>query len=254
MRITYAITVCNEWWQLKRLLETLQPFLLKGDQVLIQSDSSSVTDSVVEVINNFTKQYSGSGYGIKHNSVALNNDFSSFKNKIFDQATGDYIFQIDADEYPTESLLSTLRFLIENNEDTELVLVPRINTVDGITEDHLNKWRWKISKMEHPTLLVTASREKLSDGNYQLLNKYDFIKNDDGSGELSYYQPVINFPDYQFRLYRNVDHIRWENRVHERLVGFGSYSELPAHISYSLIHDKDIVRQEKQNKFYDKLI
>ena len=38
----------------------------------------------------------------------LNKDFASFKNNLKDHCSGDYIFQIDADEYPDEYLMDTI--------------------------------------------------------------------------------------------------------------------------------------------------
>ena len=39
---------------------------------------------------------------IKVIEFALNKDFASFKNNLKDNCSGDYIFQIDSDEYPEE--------------------------------------------------------------------------------------------------------------------------------------------------------
>jgi hypothetical protein len=61
----------------------------------------------------------------------------------------------------------------------------------------------------------------------------------------------VNWPDYQWRIYKNTKHIKWENRVHERLVGFNSLTNLPAKPEYALNHIKSIERQEKQNALYD---
>ena len=68
----------------------------------------------------------------------------------------------------------------------------------------------------------------------------------DGSG-------YVNFPDYQWRIYRNNSKIKWINKVHERLDGFKTYAPLPPDINYALMHIKDIKRQEKQNEFYENL-
>lgn len=64
---------------------------------------------------------------------------------------------------------------------------------------------------------------------------------------------LVNWPDYQWRIFRNHKGIRYANRVHERLVGFDKYSLLPKSEEWALIHDKEIGRQEAQNAFYDTL-
>jgi hypothetical protein len=43
------------------------------------------------------------------------------------------------------------------------------------------------------------------------------------------------------------------NKVHERIVGFESYTSLPAEEIYCIKHLKTIERQERQNSYYDTL-
>ena len=59
--------------------------------------------------------------------------------------------------------------------------------------------------------------------------------------------------DYQWRIYKNLDKIKWINKVHERLDGFDQYATLPMEEGFALYHHKGIERQEKQNNFYDTL-
>ncbi len=148
--ITYAITVCDEYLELEHLLEVIFPFLQKNDQVLIQTDKSSVTNEVNQVIDDFSHQYIGSNFRITHESVKLEKNFGAFKNHLKKKSECDWIFQIDADEYPTESLLTSMLYLIKENKDAEVILIPRINTVEGITQDHIDKWNWNVSIIEHP--------------------------------------------------------------------------------------------------------
>ena len=244
--ITYAITVCNEHRELGILLSKLRVHLRANDQVLIQSDSDNVTPDVLGVIMRFIMASDSKNYVATHISTPLNGDFGAFKNNLKLNASGDWIFQIDADEYPTESLLMTLHDLILENIDIDVIHIPRINTVRGITREHVNRWGWKVDVYKHP-LLVTTIEVGGEDMNY--LRELGAIV--DGIG---YYKPIINFPDYQTRLYQNKPNIHWVNTVHERLVGFDSYAQLPLDIVWCLMHHKDIGRQEKQNSFYNTII
>ena len=61
----------------------------------------------------------------------------------------------------------------------------------------------------------------------------------------------INWPDWQTRIYKNKPSIRWENKVHERLVGYETYSFLPEEKEWCLFHNKTIQRQEIQNNYYN---
>ena len=66
-------------------------------------------------------------------------------------------------------------------------------------------------------------------------------------------QSRINFPDLQWRIYRNSYSIKWVNKVHEKLEGFDVYTNLPLEPEFSLLHLKTIEKQEKQNNYYNTL-
>ena len=70
--------------------------------------------------------------------------FANWKNKLTSYCKGDYIFQIDADEYPHPYFIVDLPTILENNPDVDLYLVPRVNTVDGLTQDHIQQWGWRV--------------------------------------------------------------------------------------------------------------
>ena len=252
-KITYAITVCNEAWELDNLLQKVIKFAQPTDQILIQSDSDNVTEDVGAVIDKFIQHYRSSPVEIQYISTSLDGDFSKFKNNLKLNATGDWIFQLDADEYPTDSLFTSLLYVLKNNEHVDAILVPRINTVNGITQAHITEWGWKYSFVYHPLLQTTANVSGMDNDALQFLRESGAVYEDDGA-TIYYNQPVINFPDYQWRLYKNKPNIQWINKVHERLIGFDSYATLPADISWCIMHEKEIQRQEYQNKFYDEII
>ena len=203
MKLSYAILACTEARELTELLEALVHSKREQDEIVVQCDQGNTTQEVYDVL----KQHSN----IKVIEFALNKDFASFKNNLKNHCTGDYIFQIDADECPTVELLQILPKLLLTNE-VEVIRVPRINTVKGLTQEHIQKWGWRV----------------------------------DGNG-------WVNFPDYQWRIYKNDPKINWINKVHEILEGYETHAELPPAKEYCLIHPKEIKRQEKQNQFYNTL-
>jgi glycosyltransferase involved in cell wall biosynthesis len=137
MKISYAIPVCNEWMQLEYLLNYLFKHKREQDEIVIQCDKGNTTPSVYQVLEEYKDK-------IKVIEFSLDGDFASFKNNLKDNCSGDYIFQIDADEYPEEYLMSTIEWLIKNNPGTDIFWVPRINTVKGLTQEHIDKWRWNV--------------------------------------------------------------------------------------------------------------
>lgn len=137
MKISYAIPVCNEWVQLEYLLNYLLKHKREQDDIVVQCDKGNTTPSVYQVLEEYKDK-------IKIIEFALNGDFASFKNNLKDNCAGDYIFQIDADEYPEEYLMNTIEWLITNNPGTDIFWVPRINTVKGLTQEHIDKWGWRV--------------------------------------------------------------------------------------------------------------
>jgi len=202
LRISYAITVCNEHIELDRLLDLLTNNIRPEDEIVVQMDITA-TEEVKAVVNK---------YKLMNYFHPLNNDFATFKNNLSSLCTKEFIFQIDADEYPHPFLLESLPEILEYNYSVDVFLTPRINTVEGLTEQHIQQWGWNV--------------------------------NDKG---------WVNFPDYQWRVWKNSSKIKWINKVHERLDGFNEYSMFPQSEEYCLFHPKDIKRQEKQNAFYDQI-
>ena len=143
INITYAITVCNELVELTNLLNFLQPRIQKDDEILIQYDTDSVTKEVKDYVTILSQLHQSQ---IRVISFPLNGDFASFKNNLKDNANGIFIFQIDADEIPSEYLVANLRDFLEYNKDVDLFFVPRVNTVEGLTQEHIQKWRWNVNE------------------------------------------------------------------------------------------------------------
>lgn len=207
--ISYATLVHNEREEIERLLNQLLQNKFTEDEIVIMLDSQNVTKQVKEYIEEFVSNHEDDHH-IVLCSHPLNKDFAKHKNYLSSKCSGDWIFLIDADEYPDEYLMSSIPWIIKNNTEVEAFFVPRINQVDGITGQHMTMWGWNA--------------------------------NDKG---------WINYPDYQMRLYKNIENIKWTRPVHEQLVGYKQYGKLPANKEYSLWHPKDIKRQEIQNSLYD---
>ena len=140
MKISYAIPVCNEWKEIKYLMDYLFKHKREQDEIVVQCDKGNTTQEVYQVL----QEYSEFNMPYKLIEFPLNGDFATFKNNLKDNCSGDYIFQIDADEYPEEYLMQTLEWLITNNPRVDIFWVPRINTVKGLTPEHIQKWRWNV--------------------------------------------------------------------------------------------------------------
>tara|TARA_B100000902_G_scaffold396418_1_gene457349 strand:- start:718 stop:1344 length:627 start_codon:yes stop_codon:yes gene_type:complete len=142
MKISYAVTVCNEHKEVEKLLNFLFEHKRKKDQVVVQMDMNA-TKEVVNVCERFESKQA-SEYSLLQ--FELNKNFAAYKNNLNKQCAGDWIFQIDADEIPNEYLIEALPFVLESNPDVEAYWVPRVNTVLGITEGHIQKWGWRVDE------------------------------------------------------------------------------------------------------------
>jgi len=139
--ISYAITVHNEIDELTTLLNFLQLHIRKEDEIVIQYDETSVTDEVKEYVTLMDSMHEN------HIVVGfpLNKDFASFKNNLKSHCTKDFIFQVDADEIPHEFLIEYIGQVLDENP-VDIVFVPRVNTVEGLTDEHIKKWGWKVDE------------------------------------------------------------------------------------------------------------
>lgn len=142
INVTYAITVVNELEEITRLVDFLLPRIGQEDDILIQYDEGGVTKEVksyLDIISQLNKKVTVIGF-------PLNNDFAAFKNNLKNYAQGIFIFQIDADEIPHEYLVTNMGKLLDSNKEVDLFFVPRVNTVTGLTSEHVQKWGWKLNE------------------------------------------------------------------------------------------------------------
>jgi hypothetical protein len=140
MKLIYAITVSTEEVEVLNLIQFIKSNC--DDQIVVQIDSTKSNDLLFNKIAKLTS------------SVYLcpfNNNFSEFKNNLNETClnyNADFVFQLDADEMITNKLIENIKqILINDANDIDLIYLPRINTVSGITQEHLIKWKWSMDIM-----------------------------------------------------------------------------------------------------------
>jgi glycosyltransferase involved in cell wall biosynthesis len=138
-KISYAITVCDELFELQRLLSVLRTGARSEDEIVIQYDTPRTPPRV--------KAYLQTLDNVRLASFDLNDDFAAFKNHLKQACRGDYIFQIDADEYPAPHLLKSLPKILQDNPASDVIALPRINTVEGLTPQHVQRWGWSVDEL-----------------------------------------------------------------------------------------------------------
>ena len=204
MKISYSILTHNETDSLSELIQFLVKHKDEEDEIVILDDFSD-NEKTKEILDTMC-----SIYDITFEQRSLHKDYAGQKNHLTRMCKGSYIINIDADELPNKWLMKNIKSILEANPTIDLYWIPRVNTVDGITQDHINKWGWNVNE-----------------------------------------KGWVNFPDYQGRIWRNRQNIRWKNPVHEVLEGYTEHTFLPAEEDFCFYHHKEIERQEKQNEFYE---
>ena len=211
MKISFAILCYDEAQSLHEILSLLlveRPY--EYEIIIVQDGNHQPT---TEMLKGYYEQCNlVNGY-----RRDLNNDFSAQKNYMTEKCSGDWVFNLDSDELPPEYLLENIHLIIEQN-DAEVLWLPRINIINGLTQE------W-------------AKRLQINVNELGWVNYPDF-------------QQRIYKNDYP--------RIHWERPVHERIVGFKTHAFLPTDIDkaehLAMKHVKTIQNQVEQNQKYAKIM
>lgn len=204
--ISYCITVHNEGSvYLEPLFQKLIKHTKPEDEIVVVDDMSD-EESTIKTISKYEDR-------INYYKHKFEGNFADHKNFAKSKCSKEFIFFIDADENLHDNLLFTLKEILYNNPTTEMYLVPRINVVAGLTEEHKKKWGW-----------VTNEKGWVMFPDYQTR----IIKN------LS----TINWEGkVHERLSGHTTHATLPCETED----------------YCLLHIKDVTRQEQQNALYNRL-
>ena len=138
MKISYGLTVCNEHEELQNLISFLRERIAPNDEIVVVYDQNRVTEQVLAVLDQNKSLVKSYPFDFQQN-------FLENKNFMNSKCSGDYIFQIDADEIPSEVLVEQLPSILESNP-VELIITPRKNLVKGLTQEHVNAWGWVVGE------------------------------------------------------------------------------------------------------------
>jgi glycosyltransferase involved in cell wall biosynthesis len=141
MKLSYAITACNEYEEIIRLVTQLLNYKGENSEIVVLLDTPKSPTEMVE----YLELQANADY-ITLIESEFDNDFAHWKNFLNSNCKGEWIFQLDADEYLDPNLIVNLEDILDNNTDKDLIVVPRINTVEGLTEEHIQKWGWRVDE------------------------------------------------------------------------------------------------------------
>jgi glycosyltransferase involved in cell wall biosynthesis len=137
MKISYAILTHNEGQYIETLLSFLTTNKRPEDEIVIVDDFSTDLETI-EILKKYNHQ-------IKLDYRTFDGDHTQ-KNYLNSICTGDYILQLDADELVKPEFIEMLPQMLEDNNEIDLFIMPRINTVEGLTPEYIAKWRWNVNE------------------------------------------------------------------------------------------------------------
>jgi hypothetical protein len=211
MKISYGITAWIEHNELNRLLTFLNPRIDNEDEIIIVYDQNRVTPEVMDIMENFKRD------NYAYYPFDFQQDWLANKNYLGTKCTGEYIFQIDADELPNEILIQNIKILIESNQ-SDVFIVPRINIVEELTKEHIEQWGWRV-------------------------NEKGWVNYPDPQKRIYKNSPSIQWKDPE-----------GQPQIHGMVTGYKTYVNLPYEEEWSLYHMKDVKKQEYQNNLYDNIL
>ena len=211
MKISYALTTWIEDKELNQLLLFLKNHIDDEDEIIIVYDQNRATPEVLNVMKSFDR------HNYNYYPFNFQDNWLENKNYLGSKCTGEYIFQIDADELPSEFLIQNVKLILEANP-IDVFLVPRINLVDGLTQEHVQQWGWNV-------------------------NEKGWVNFPDPQKRIYRNSPEIQWRDPE-----------GQPQIHGMVTGYKTIASLPFEEDFSLYHFKTIQKQEYQNKTYNDVL
>lgn len=136
MKLSYLITTHNEDVTLEKLLSKVTSNMNDKKEIIVLDDYST-NKKTLDILEKYKQEIC-----VKKNK--LDGDYGKHKNVGIELCSGEYIFQLDGDEYPTDLLYEHIELIIEQNNQNDVIWLPRINKFKGVTEKHARTWGWNL--------------------------------------------------------------------------------------------------------------
>ena len=137
--ISYLVTTHNEGpIYLTPLINKLLTLKEEDDEIVILDDYSDDQKTI-----DFLASLGNKVKIVQHH---LDKDFASHKNYGKSNCFKEIVMQIDGDELPHDNLVRCIKEIMLMNPGVEMLRVPRINLVQGLTEEDKNRWGWQVNE------------------------------------------------------------------------------------------------------------
>ena len=206
MKISYGITVCNELEEIKKLVEFLHEHKQKEDEICVLLDRPKASQALLDQLHRWS-----SANWILLKESTFRGHFADWKNELTKMCSGDYIVNIDADELPTQIFVENIAAVLEGN-DIDMIMVPRVNTVEGLTDQHVQKWGWRVNDQGWINWPDPQMRIYKNTDSIKWVNKVHEV--------LQGYKTVTNLPineEWAFHHPKTIDRQERQNSYYETL-------------------------------------
>lgn len=206
MKICYKILTHNETDSLEKLLEFLFENIRKEDHIIVVDDFSEAPTRKILAKYAESRQYDYYQNKLEGDFSQQHNHANSLVRKEFD-----YIFSIDADEIPNKWLIENIHEILESN-DVDLIWVPRVNTVKGITQEHIQKWGWRTTEQGWINFPDYQGRIYRNDKSIYWVNPVHEVI--EGAKKVSHFPPQEEFCLYHPK---DIERQEKQNRLYENI-------------------------------------
>ncbi len=138
MKVSYQILCKNEEESLKELLDLLLEHKEEQDEINVCRDITGENEGTLRVIEEYKSSINYYEREVKHT-------IHEQKNWLAGKATGDFLFYLDADELLVPLLVKNIHSMLNHNEEVDIYFFPRINIIEGLTEEYRKSRNWRIN-------------------------------------------------------------------------------------------------------------
>lgn len=145
--ISYCTTVYNEKEYIKTLLSKLTKVVTTDEEIIVVQtyrEEIETRENFFTEIQKIITDNPNIIYKTFHFEVS-SVGWNSVKNYMNRLSTKRYIFNLDSDEDYPENAFNVIRDVVKNS-NFDLVFIPRVNTVDGLTDEDVQKWKWNLNE------------------------------------------------------------------------------------------------------------
>lgn len=206
MKVCYKILTHNETDSLEKLLDFLFENIKEKDHIIVVDDFSDAPTR--KILSKYVESNQYDYY--QHN---LDGDFSkqhNYANSLVREEF-DYIFCIDADEIPNKWLIENIHEILESN-DVDLIWLPRVNTVEGITEEHIQRWGWRVNEQGWVNFPDYQGRIYRNDKSIYWVNPVHEVV--EGAKKVSHFPPQEEFCLYHPK---NIERQEKQNQLYDKI-------------------------------------